>query len=134
MSTVASQGDVVYAEPDYVRHSTATPNDPNFSSQWGLKNPYMPGADISAVPAWDVSTGSNRVVVGVVDTGFNYNHPDLAPNVWSAPTSFTVNLSRGSVTCPAGSHGFNAITPQLRSDGRRRPWDTHIRNHRRRRQ
>ena len=110
MSTVAGQGDVVYAEPDYVRHTTAIPNDPSFGAQWSLKNIFTPGADISAIPAWDVSTGSSRVVVGMVDTGINYNHPDLAPNVWSAPTSFTVTLSRGPVTCPAGSHGFNALT------------------------
>ena len=49
------------------------------------------------------------MVVAIVDTGVNYNHPDLAANIWSAPAAFTVNLSAGSITCPKGSHGFNAI-------------------------
>ena len=68
------------------------------------------GADISADFAWDVSTGSRANVVAVVDTGIDYNHPDLAANVWSAPTSFTVNIGGTLITCAAGTHGFNAIT------------------------
>lgn len=69
-----------------------------------------PGADISAVSAWSISTGSRANVVAVVDTGIDYNHSDLAANIWSAPSSFTVTVGGTAVTCPAGSHGFNAIT------------------------
>jgi len=46
----------------------------------------------------------------VIDTGIDYRHPDLAANVWSAPAAFTVTIGGQSITCPAGSHGFNAIT------------------------
>jgi len=46
----------------------------------------------------------------VVDTGLDYNHQDLAANIWSAPTAFSVLLGTRRVDCPAGSHGFNAIT------------------------
>ena len=45
-----------------------------------------------------------------MDTGIDYNHPDLAANVWSAPSSFTVNIGGTNITCAAGTHGFNAIT------------------------
>ena len=101
---------VVYVEPDYIVKPVVTPNDPNFSQEWGLLNTGTPGADIGATSAWAISTGSTTNVVGVVDTGVDYTHPDLAANIWSAPTTFTVNLSWGSLTCPAGSHGYNAIT------------------------
>ena len=100
---------VAYAEPDYIVTGSVTPNDPGFSQQWSFRNTSTPGADIGAVQAWDISTGSTTNVVGVVDTGVDYTHPDLVPNMWTAPVSFMVNLSTGPITCPAGSHGYNAI-------------------------
>jgi subtilisin family serine protease len=109
LSILRSIPAIAYAEPDYIVKSTATPNDASFTQQWSLLNIGMPGADIGATRAWDVSTGSTANVVGVVDTGIDYTHPDLAANVWSAPSSFTVTLSWGQLTCPAGSHGYNAI-------------------------
>jgi serine protease len=110
LSSLKKHPAVVYVEPDYIVKLTLTPNDPSFSQQWGLLNTATPGADIGATSAWAISTGSAKNVAGVVDTGIDYTHPDLAPNLWSAPASFTVNLSWGSLTCPAGSHGYNAIT------------------------
>lgn len=109
--------DVEYAEPNYIVHTTAIPNDPRFGELWGLQNtgqsilgiPGVPGADISAVSAWDVSTGSRANVVGVIDTGIDYTHPDLAANVWSAPAAFSVTLGATVINCDAGTHGFNAI-------------------------
>ena len=77
-------------EPDRVVTATATlPNDPSFNRLWGLNNTAQTGglanADIDAPAAWDVTTGSRSVVVAVVDTGIDYNHPDLAANVWRNP-------------------------------------------------
>ncbi|MBX3413494.1 MAG: S8 family serine peptidase [Pirellulales bacterium] len=77
-------------EPDFVVGLDATiPNDPSFTSTWGLHNTGQSGgvvdADIDAPEAWDIHTGTGSVVVGVVDTGVDYNHPDLAANMWVNP-------------------------------------------------
>ncbi|HYX40573.1 MAG TPA: S8 family serine peptidase, partial [Pyrinomonadaceae bacterium] len=105
---------------NYIVQPTATPNDPQFTQQWALQNTGQnvqgiagtPGADIKATAAWDVDTnrGSTANVVGIVDTGIDYNHPDLAANVWSAPAAFTVNIRGVAINCAAGTHGFNALT------------------------
>ncbi len=115
---LSAQPDVLYAEPNYIVHIADTvPNDPLFPQLWGLQNtgqpilgvPGTPGADISAAPAWDLTTGSQANVVAVVDTGIDYTHPDLADNVWTAPAGFTVTIGGTSLTCAAGTRGFNAI-------------------------
>src|SRR5579871_3867164 len=101
---------ITYAEPNQVLRKTRIPNDPSFPSLWAMQNTAMPGADIGATGAWDVFTGSTANVIGVVDTGVDYTHPDLAANIWVAPAAFTVTIGGVQITCPAGSHGFNAIT------------------------
>jgi subtilisin family serine protease len=112
-----TRSDVLYAEPNYIVYADNLPNDPRFPELWGLRNigqtiggvPGTPGADIKAVTAWDGALGSRNTVVGVVDTGIDYTHPDLAANVWSAPASFSVTIGGQTITCAAGTHGFNAI-------------------------
>jgi len=106
---LAARGEIEAVEPNYIVHATAVPNDPSFSQLWAFNNPTTAGADIHAIAAWDVSTGSRANVVGVVDTGIDYNHGDLQANIWSAPSAFTVTIGTTHLTCPAGSHGFNAI-------------------------
>lgn len=75
-----------------------TPNDPMFGKLWGLVNngtneptdEYgrntrtngVAGADVSALAAWSLNKGSRNVVVAVIDTGVDYNHPDLVNNIW----------------------------------------------------
>ncbi|WP_417357185.1 S8 family serine peptidase [Gallaecimonas pentaromativorans] len=80
---------IAVAEPNYRLHLAAEPNDPRFSELWGLNNTGQTGgsagADIDAPEAWDITTGSHDVVVGVIDTGIDYSHPDLAANVWTNP-------------------------------------------------
>jgi subtilisin family serine protease len=115
---LSQRPDVEYVEPNYIIQSEAVPNDPSFGQLYGMQNTGQTiggvagtaGADVSAVPAWDITTGSTSTVVALVDSGVQYTHPDLAANIWSAPTDFTVTIGGVPITCPAGSHGFDAIT------------------------
>ncbi len=94
VKSLARRGDVLYAEPNYiVSTGVVTTNDTYIGLLWGLINTGqtingqagISGADISADQAWTVTTGSRANVVGVVDTGIDYTHPDLVNNVWTAP-------------------------------------------------
>ncbi len=119
VALLSRRGDVLYAEPNYVVRALERPDDASFPQLWGLENvgqgvngglPGRADSDIRAVPAWDVSVGSTDHVVAIIDTGIDYTHPDLAPNVWSAPARFTVTLGGRPIVCDAGTHGFNSIT------------------------
>jgi len=85
---------VRWAQPNrYVSLNATTPDDPMFAQDWGLDNTGQSvqsamgtaDADIDAPEAWDQTTGSANVVVGVVDTGVDYTHADLAANIWTNP-------------------------------------------------
>ena len=102
INALSKHPDVLYVEPNYIVHTVLAPNDTDYGQLWGMQN-------IAAFAAWEISTGSTANTAAVVDTGIDYTHPDLSANVWSAPTSFTVNIGGKSITCPAGTHGFNAI-------------------------
>lgn len=75
------------AEKIYSHATYTAPNDPYFSTQWALDNTGQtggtPGADIDALSAWAAhGTGSDSVVVAVVDTGVYIGHEDLKDNIW----------------------------------------------------
>lgn len=72
-----------------------TPNDPQFGQLWGLNNTGQtggtPGADISAVTAWNTIKDAPNQIVGIIDTGMDYFHPDLAVNAWVNPNEIPNN-------------------------------------------
>ena len=85
---VRADPNVLYAELDhYLTIHRTIPNDPDFESSWGLDNQgQMLGTldcDIDAPEAWDITTGSADVIIGIVDTGVDYDHPDLQGNMWT---------------------------------------------------
>ena len=86
---LGSDPGIAYFEPDAVQAVQLLPDDSSFSSLWGMHNTGQTGgtsdADIDAPEAWDITTGSSDVVVAVIDTGIDYEHPDLAANVWVNP-------------------------------------------------
>lgn len=68
---LSSVAGVVYAEPNVYRETCIVPNDPDYPSQWGLNH-------INCPAAWDRTTGSPNIVVAVIDTGIDLDHPELA--------------------------------------------------------
>lgn len=96
---------VEVAEPDYRLHAVAMPNDPSFGDLWGLNNTGQSGgtagADIKAVSAWDVTTGSRDIIIGIIDTGMDYNHPDLIDNRWVNPGDL-----------PGSTYGYSTLNAE----------------------
>ncbi len=74
---ISSSPEIEWAEPWYVYKICLEPNDPKFTdgTQWYLNI-------ISAQQAWDLSTGNEEIVIAINDTGVDWDHPDLANNIW----------------------------------------------------
>lgn len=110
---------VAQAQPNFLYRASAAPNDPGYAQQWGLRNagqtitsgltqppgsplsyttdnPGTPADDLNVERAWDHITDCTGAVVAVVDSGVNYNHEDLAPNMWNGGPSFP-------------NHGYNYV-------------------------
>lgn len=84
-----ARSDVEYAEPNYIRYPDVAPNDTRYSFQWGLQDTAAGG--ISAEAAWNTTTGSQTVVVGVIDSGVDLGHGDLKDNAWVNPGEIANN-------------------------------------------
>lgn len=90
-----NRSDVEYAEADHAVSTTVEPTDPLWTQQWNL-------AKIAAPTAWNLGTSAEGVVVAVLDTGIDFNHPDLRDNLWSGAD---------------GSHGFTCLNGQCIAGG-----------------
>lgn len=88
----SSLNEVAFAEPSEAGFNDALvyiPDDPDFPKLWGLHNTGQvvngvagtADADIDAAEAWDITRGDPEVIMAVIDTGMDLNHPDLAPNL-----------------------------------------------------
>ncbi len=119
--SIYQSGLVEYVEPNYVYRMNKLPNDTSFKSLWGLKNTAQKdsagakgvvGFDINAEKAWDITTGSKNLIVAVIDTGIDYEHPDLKANIWTNMKE--LNGKKGVDDDGNGViddiHGYNAIT------------------------
>ena len=76
LAAYRSRSDVEYAELNPIISACGTPNDPSRADQWALSK-------IHASEAWDTCRGSSEVIVAVLDTGVDYDHPDLQGNLWT---------------------------------------------------
>jgi subtilisin family serine protease len=95
---ISSIGGVVSVSSEKKARTTLMPDDPAITYQWALDT-------VDAYEAWDVAMGTHDVVVAVLDTGIDWNHPDLAGNMW---------------TNADGYHGYNIV------DGNWFPMDDNI--------
>lgn len=112
LKNLRSSADIEFAEPNYIYRvnpikenlvtkrllkspftdfQASTPDDADFGKLWGLRNTGsnepkgtagIEGADVNALKAWDITKGSRAVRIAVIDTGVDYNHPDLKANMW----------------------------------------------------
>ncbi|MHB8345591.1 MAG: S8 family serine peptidase [Acidiferrobacterales bacterium] len=119
----AYKGDpnVEYAQPNYIYHAEAIPDDPQFGNLWAFNNTGQtvafapqgegwiyspnrgtPGDDMDIESAWNHITDCSSVVVAVVDTGVNYNQEDLAANMWNG-----ANVTYNGVSLV--HHGYNFV-------------------------
>lgn len=72
---IEQQAGVEWADYNHIFRTRFVPNDSGFSSQWQLTR-------IQAPYAWDISQGDSSIIIGIIDTGIDYNHPDLVQNLW----------------------------------------------------
>src|SRR5207253_947575 len=86
----------------YENSGQAVPAQSIPSEELGPSEAGAAGADESASDAWALATGSPAIVVGEVDTGVDYEHPDLAANIWSSPG--------GIGGCSKGTRGYDILT------------------------
>jgi subtilisin family serine protease len=98
LAALKSSPQVEFAEPNYLIQPTditnpAAVSDPYFGQLWGMKNigqtiggiPGVAGIDIKAETAWSKTNGNSNVVVAVIDTGIDIDHPDLKNRIWKNP-------------------------------------------------
>ncbi|MCX5781103.1 MAG: S8 family serine peptidase, partial [Elusimicrobia bacterium] len=91
LADIRKNPDIEYVEPNFSLELQDVPNDKYFELQWGLRNTgqsidYVPGScgsDIKAEDAWNICKGTSGIIIALIDTGIDYNHPDLAKNIWT---------------------------------------------------
>ena len=104
LDLIGNRSDVLqYVEPNFIYRTFATPNDPLYSTLYG-----MPA--INAPEAWDDHTGDPNFVIAIIDTGIDYNHQDIAGNMWTNAGEIAGNGqdddSNGYIHGNYHEHGF----------------------------
>ena len=110
--------EVRFAEPNQrLQGAMVVPNDPLLASNWGLAPNARYGSDVTR--AWSITTGSESVVVAVIDSGIDLNHPEFAGQLWVNPGEI-----EGTWRDDDGNgfvddlHGWNFVTnsPNIQDD------------------
>ena len=111
LNKLRGNGNVHFAHFNLKVNLNYVPNDTYYSDLWAMDR-------IEAPTAWDTTTGSENVVVGIIDSGIDYNHPDLKTNIWTNPWEIPGNgVDEDGLGYPDDMHGINVI------DGASNPGD-----------
>lgn len=119
----SSKNDIEYIEPNYLYHSTAKAivNDSNFQDNWNLQNKINKNADIHVVDLWrEGIVGNQKTIVAIIDSGYDYHHPDLKKNLYTntkeIPDNGIDDDGNGYID---DVHGWNFVnnTPDASDDG-----------------
>lgn len=98
MTALQEDKNIIFAEYDPILKIAYEPNDPSFPSQW--HHNY-----IQSAAAWDYTFGSDEIVIGIVDSGILWNHPDLQANIWvnEAELNSTLGGTPMNISWPSGT-------------------------------
>ncbi len=88
LTQLRQDSNVEIAEPEYIEKADAVPNDTLY-----LLQQHLP--QIKAQEAWDIEKGDSTVIIAIIDTGVDWDHPDLASIIWNNPTPGDSNDVRG---------------------------------------
>ncbi|MFP5113795.1 Ig-like domain-containing protein [Bacillaceae bacterium C204] len=102
VKTLEADPSIAFVQPNYMYRAADVPNDPSFNKLWGLHNTgqQINGAvgvndvDIDypeAIQEFSKVTNQQQVVVGVIDTGIDINHPELIDSIWTNPGEIANN-------------------------------------------
>ncbi|MBI3943064.1 MAG: S8 family serine peptidase [Chloroflexi bacterium] len=108
LASLRNENSVEFAEPNYLAYISGAPNDASYAQQWALSK-------IQAAQAWDLGTGDPNIIVGVVDTGADFSHPDLAGKLVPG-YNFVANNSNPQDDHGHGTH-VSGITAAATNNG-----------------
>lgn len=88
LDSLRKQQTILYAEPVNQESLLAVPNDPLAAVGGGQSHLQV----IKAYQAWDISQGSEQIVIGISDTGVDFNHDDIKGNLFQNPDELANGL------------------------------------------
>lgn len=120
LNSLNALSEVLYAETNGNLSTNLIPADGRFNQQWGLRNTVVPGADIHAVPAWDIFTGNPNAIIAVMDRGVDRDHNDLNTKILGGDVGFIIEPDDLGRLNSHGSHVAGiaaAITNNTNNNG-----------------